>query len=271
VDAAVEIDPTPRDAPAHAASVPAQITERDFPTVLGEVAGVAGWMTDEQAKRLWWRASERRSGETIVEIGSYQGRSAIILAAAAPEGVAIVCIDPHGGNDRGPQQYDGAFADGQADHEAFVANLTRTGAISRIRHLRRTSQAAAGDVDPPVELLYIDGAHRYRPCRADIERWGEKVPVGGTLLIHDAFSSVGVTLALASTLLRGDRFRYVGRSGTMAEYRAERLGPAARLMNATRQVAEVPYFARNVLFKLLLLARLRPVVRFLGGTGEWPY
>ena len=47
------------------------------------------------------------AGEQIVEIGSFRGRSTIVLASGAPDGVAVVAIDPHAGNDRGPQEIDG--------------------------------------------------------------------------------------------------------------------------------------------------------------------
>lgn len=245
--------------------------ERSFDDVFRSVADVQGWMTRDQARRLWNRASELHSGDRVVEIGSYHGRSAIVLATAAPAGVQVVCIDPHGGNDRGPQQFEGEFAEGQRDHETFVANLRRAGVIDRIRHIRKPSQDAADDVQGDVELLYIDGAHRFKPARADIERWGRKVGGGGTLLIHDSFSSVGVTLALGATLLTGPHFRYIARSGSMIEYRREDLSPLDRVANAFRQLLELPYFARNVLFKVLILAKLGPVARALGGTGEWPY
>lgn len=244
---------------------------RSFDQVFRSIASVQGWMTRAQACRLWDRAAELQAGDRIVEIGSYHGRSAIVLASAAPEGVEIITIDPHGGNDRGPQQYEGEFEEGQRDHETFVGNLTRAGVVDRIRHVRKASQDAPGDIPGDVEVCYIDGAHRYNPCKADIERWGRKVSVGGTLLIHDSFSSVGVTLALAATLFAGGKFRYIGRSGTMTEYRREDLTPADRMANCFRQLLELPYFARNVLFKLLILAGLRPVTRLLGGTGEWPY
>jgi hypothetical protein len=239
--------------------------------VFRSIADVQGWMTRAQACRLWDRSSELRSGDRIVEIGSYHGRSAIVLASAAPEGVEIITIDPHGGNDRGPQQYEGEFEEGQRDHETFVANLTGAGVIDRIRHVRKPSQDATDDVPGDVEVVYIDGAHRYIPAKADIERWGRKVTIGGNLLIHDSFSSVGVTLAIMATLFAGAKFRYIGRSGTMTQYRREDLTPADRVANLGRQLLELPYFGRNVLFKVLLLAKLRPVVIALGGTGEWPY
>ena len=246
-------------------------TRRSFDQVFRSIADVQGWMTRSQACRLWDRASELRAGDRIVEIGSYHGRSAIVLAGSAPEGVEVICIDPHGGNDRGPQQYEGEFEEGQRDHETFVNNLTRAGVLDRIRHIRKASQQAAGDVEGDVEVLYIDGAHRYNPCKADIELWGRKVAKGGTLLIHDSFSSVGVTLAEMATLFFGGRFRYIGRSNTMTEYRREDLSPLDRVANGFRQILEFPYLVRNIIFKLLILATLTPVTRWLGGTGEWPY
>jgi hypothetical protein len=244
---------------------------RTFDEVFRSIATVQGWMTRGQARRLWDRASELSSGDRVVEIGSYHGRSAIVLASAASPGVQVICIDPHGGNDRGPQQFDGEFSEGQRDHETFVANLQGAGVIDRIRHIRKASQDAADEVQGDVELLYIDGAHRFNPARADIERWGAKVTGGGAMLIHDSFSSVGVTLAIGATLLTGPHFRYIGRSGSMTQYRREDLSPLDRAANAFRQLLELPYFARNILFKLLILAKLRPVTRLLGGTGEWPY
>ena len=82
---------------------------------------------------------------------------------------------------------------------------------------------------------------------------------------------MGVTLAIGATLGTGPHFRYIGRSGSMTQYRREDLSPLDRVANAFRQLLEMPYFARNILFKLLILAKLRPVTRLLGGTGEWPY
>jgi predicted O-methyltransferase YrrM len=245
--------------------------EPSFDELFNSISDVRGWMTRAQAERLWTNARRLPPGARVVEIGSYHGRSAIVLATAAAPGVQVFAIDPHGGNDRGPQQIEGAFEDGQRDHEVFLANLRRTGVLERVQHVRKASQDATEDILGELELVYIDGAHRYEPAMADIVRWGGKVTAGGTLLIHDSFSSVGVTLALMATYFFGSEFRYTGRSGSMAEYRRERLRGVARLRNSLRQLAELPYFLRNVLFKVLLVARLRPVVKALGGTGEWPY
>ena len=245
---------------------------RTFDATFAALEDVEGWMTEGQARRLWERAAALPPGARIVEIGSYHGRSAIVLATAAPEGVEVVAIDPHAGNDRGPQQIVGQAEDGQRDHEAFCANLERAGVRERVRHVRKPSQEAGADVAGAVDLLYIDGAHRFAPARSDIVAWGQRVVPGGTLLVHDAFSSVGVTGALATSLLGGGGFRYVGREGSLAEYRREPVAGRERAANAGRQLAELPWFARNVLVKVLIVARLGRLTPLLGHRqATWPY
>jgi Methyltransferase domain len=243
-----------------------------FGQALALLAGVQGWLTDAQAQRLWDRAAALRAPGRIVEIGSFRGRSTIVLASAAPDGVELVAIDPHGGGDRGPQEIVPDAEQGEQDFAAFRANLRSAGVEERIRHLRTPSLAALGEVHGPVDLLYVDGAHRYRPARGDIERWGARVAPGGTMLVHDSFNAIGVTLAQLRVLLLSCDWRYRGRSGSLAEYRRERLSPAGVTVNALRQLAGLPYFARNMLVKVALVARLAPLARLLGNRdGVWPY
>lgn len=246
---------------------------RTFDEAMAQVRDVQGWMSPDQAERLYRAAAATRPGEQIVEIGSFQGRSAIVLASAAPAGVEVVAIDPHAGNDRGPQEIDGFVAEAADDHEIFLQNLADAGVAGRVRHVRAFSDAAHDAVDGEIAVLYIDGAHRYAPARADIREWGARVSPGGTLLIHDSFSSVGVTLAIARELAAGSRFRYVGRSRSLTEYRADLDGtPAGRAANAARQAAQLPWFAKNLFVKVLITVKLGWLItKITGREPEWPY
>jgi predicted O-methyltransferase YrrM len=234
---------------------------------------VEGWLTDDQAELLRTSAEVLRAGEQIVEIGSFQGRSTIVLASSAADGVAITAIDPHAGTDRGPQEISGKEVEAEDDSQRFLANLEAAGVRDRVHYLREWSQAALDDQEGPVELLYIDGAHRFGPARADLVRWGARVAPGGTLLVHDSFSSVGVTAALLSSLTFSRRWRYVGRAGSMTEYRRSPVYGAERVGNAARQLAELPWFARNVVYKALILIGRRDVAIRLGHDRdqEWPF
>jgi predicted O-methyltransferase YrrM len=245
----------------------------DLTAVMARVADVQGWMSPDQAATLYQTARRCPPEGTIVEIGSFQGRSTIVLASAARPDVSIIAIDPHAGNDRGPQEIDG-YADAAADdHAVFLANLDAAGVAHRVRHLRMFSEAALDEVDGSIDVVYIDGAHRYGPARADIARWGARVADGGTMLIHDSFSSIGVTLAILRQLVLGRRFRYVGRSRSMTIYRADLAGgPIVRLRNAGRQLAQLPWFVKNVALKVALTAGLGKVlVRAGRPVPDWPY
>jgi predicted O-methyltransferase YrrM len=245
---------------------------RGLPAAMAAIEGVEGWLSDEQAARLWQAAQRLGPGQRIVEIGSFRGRSTIVLALGAPPDAEVVAIDPHAGNDRGPQEIRGYEQQAQDDFTVFHANLARAGVDGRVRHVRRFSSDAEADVASPIHLLYIDGAHRFGPARDDLARWGRRVPDGGRLLVHDAFSSVGVTLALLATVLLGRRFRYVGRSGSLVEYEVRAMDARARLRSAADQLAQLPWFLRNLVVKALLVAKRPSWARALGHDGEtWPY
>ncbi len=238
---------------------------------LAATADVEGWMTEGQGRRLFAAAARCPEGGRIVEIGSFRGRSTIVLARAAPPGAEVVAIDPHAGNDRGPQELRGYSAAAADDRVAFEGNLARAGVAERVRHVAAFSTAAHDAVAGPIDVLYVDGAHRYGPAREDLRNWGQRVSDGGTLLIHDAFSSIGVTLAIGRELVAGRRFRYVGRTRSLAEYRAD-LTSQRRGANAARQLAQLPWFARNIALKVFLTAGGGWILERFGRTPpEWPY
>ena len=93
------------------------------------------------------------------------------------------------------------------------------------------------------------------------------------MLIHDAFSSIGVTLALVRALFTGRRFRYLGRARSLAIYRADLSpGVGARARNLLRQTLQLGWFVRNVALKVLLTIGLGRVARALGRSEpDWPY
>ncbi len=243
----------------------------EYAALSERVAAIDGWMSSDQGERLFDAARRCRTDGQIVEIGSFRGKSTVVLASAAPERVIVVAIDPHAGNDRGPQEIDGFEQAAATDYEVFVSNLASFAVADRVRHLRCFSDVAHVEVTGDIDVLYIDGAHRYGPARQDIDEWGARVADGGTMLIHDSFSSIGVTMAIGRSLVLGRRFRYVGRSRSLAEYRAD-LGGRGRVANAARQLAQLPWFVRNVALKVLLSIGLGKVMHRLGRNApEWPY
>jgi predicted O-methyltransferase YrrM len=231
-----------------------------FADVFESVQDIDGWLTRDQARLLYDRAAALAPGAVILEIGSHHARSTIVLAKAAPE-AQIVAIDPYEEAEPRPR-----------DLEHFDSNLERAGVRSQVRHVHASSTAALGLVSGPIDLLYIDGAHDLRTARADIQGWGARVREGGTLLIHDSFSSVGVTIAEIMSLFFGGSFRYIGRSRTLAEYRREPVSVGGRVVNASRQAVSLPWFLRNVAVKAALVGRTPALAWLLRHSDDvFPY
>ena len=110
-------------------------------------------------------------------------------------------------------------------------------------------------------MLYIDGAHRYAPALADIRHYGVRVADGGTMLIHDSFSSIGVTAAIlrdAGVRLDVPLRRALAIDDDLPGRPAT--SGTGRVGNAARQLAQLPWFARNVALKVLLSLGLGKVL-----------
>ncbi|HEV2886662.1 MAG TPA: class I SAM-dependent methyltransferase [Jatrophihabitans sp.] len=221
----------------------------DFDTVFGQVREIGGWLTEAQARTLWNEARAVPAGGLIVEIGSHQGRSTVVLAAAAPQ-ARVVAIDPFVG---------GAMFGGLATRDRFLLNLRRTGLAGQVELRQARSTQLRPSWTGPIDFLYIDGKHDYWTLSDDL-RWSEFLPDGARICIHDAYSSIGVTLGLVRHVLPSRRVRYLDRTGSLARFEIAPVSRADRL----RIVAELPWWLRNVGLKVLLRLRLYPLARLAG-------
>ena len=218
----------------------------DFDAAWRFAGNVDGWLTEAQARTLY-DAARAVAPARVVEIGSHLGRSTIVLAAS---GAHVTAIDP----------FPDDWRYGRADTEQrFRTHLAEAGVDANVDLRVGTSRDVRSEWTLPVRLVYVDGKHDMWSCLDDL-RWSAFLSDGDVVLVHDAFSSVGVTLAVLRDALTTDRHRYLGRTGSMARFDIARPTPGDRL----RVLRELPWFARNLVVKVLLRLRLRPVARLLG-------
>jgi hypothetical protein len=223
----------------------------DFATAWTIAEAVPGWLTRAQAHRLFDSASALKQGSRIVEIGSHQGRSTVVLSQAATDRGALgTAIDPF---------IEGRLFGGKSTREKFELNTADF--VHVITLVPEPSQAVRPTWNEPIGLLYIDGKHDYWTVTDDL-LWTRHVPVGGEILIHDAFSSIGVTLAILRHVLFSPTLRYLDRTGSLARFQAA--APSAK--DRLRIIAELPWWLRNVMIKLGLRA-----ARPFGVTTPDPY
>lgn len=139
---------------------------------------VEGWLTPAEGELLFHLAASCPAGGTIVEIGSWKGKSTTWLGQGAgrTRGIRIFAIDPH-------EPY---LADPHADSlRDLRANLERLGLTELVTPIVARSQAAAGSFDQPIDVLFIDGDHEEEPVKADLALWLPKVRPGGSIALHD--------------------------------------------------------------------------------------
>lgn len=228
----------------------------DFDQVWESVTDVPGWLTEGQGRLLWESVHRLQPGATVLEIGSHQGRSTVILGQAARAvGARVIAVDAF---------VDGRLFGGMTTRDKFEANIARAGLTDVVELVVGYSTKLRPSWDRKFDLLYVDGKHDYWTYTDDL-RWSEHLPTGGEILVHDCFSSIGVTLGTVAKIMFGSRYVYVDRSRSLARFRLGR----PRLADRARVAAQLPWFTWNVFIKVLLRLRLRVVAGWFGHHGPY--
>lgn len=231
----------------------------DFDVAWAQADPIKGWLTREQGRLLFDEAVRSGDGAQLLEIGSHQGRSTVVLGhVASALGGRVIAVDPF---------VEGRLFGGATTRDRFEQHIGGAG-LSEVVELRAEySTRARPGWDRPFDYLYIDGKHDYWTLSDDL-RWAEHLPEGAPVLVHDCYSSIGVTLGVLAHVLPSSQLRYERRAGSLALFRKAPPSTADRL----RIVRELPWWLRNVGLKVLLRLRLRPVARALGHDSPYdPY
>lgn len=164
--------------------------------ILAAFEAAKGFMPLREGLALYGAAVEAgRLGLPLLEVGTYCGRSTILLAEAArAAGVTALTIDHHRGSEEqqpGWEYHDPETVDpeiGLMDTlPAFRRTLHRAGLEDHVVAVVGRSPQVAGVWNTPLGLVFIDGGHTDEHATADYEGWAPHVAEGGLLVIHDVF------------------------------------------------------------------------------------
>jgi predicted O-methyltransferase YrrM len=156
---------------------------------------VIGFMPADEGQALFDAAVRYLRGGVAVEIGTYCGRSTVLLgAAAAQSGSVLYTVDHHHGSEEhqpGWEFHDTTMVDpisGRFDTlPTFRRTLDAAGLDDTIVAVVGKSTVVARGWRTPLQLLFIDGGHSEEVAQADFDGWAKWVSVGGALIIHDVF------------------------------------------------------------------------------------
>ena len=154
-----------------------------------------GFMPPDEGLFLYERALERLPHGPALEVGTYCGKSAIYLGAAAQQtGGTVFTVDHHRGseeNQAGWEHHDSSLVDpefGLMDTlTTFRRTTLRAGVEDQVVAVIGRSTTVARWWRTPLSLLFIDGGHGAKPAHDDYDGWTPWVMPGGLLVIHDVF------------------------------------------------------------------------------------
>ena len=156
---------------------------------------VQGFMPTDEGGALYDAALHYLHGGIGVEIGTYCGKSTLLLGAAAQQtGSVLFTVDHHHGSEEhqpGWEYHDAALVDevtGLFDTLlTFRRTLDAAGLDDHVVAVVGKSPVVARAWRTPLQFLFIDGGHSEAAATQDFDGWAKWVSPGGALVIHDVF------------------------------------------------------------------------------------
>jgi predicted O-methyltransferase YrrM len=126
-----------------------------------------------------------RGARRVVEIGVYEGASALTLLRALGPDAELHLIDPFG---RQPDALPGGWGASEWATRRVVDRAARDHGSSapRVRWHVALSREVAASWSGEVDLVFIDGDHSEAGCELDWSAWHPFVSIGGQVVFHDA-------------------------------------------------------------------------------------
>jgi predicted O-methyltransferase YrrM len=163
--------------------------------LLAHALSAKGFMPADEGLMLHRLARERLPLGPVLEVGTYCGKSAIYLGAAAREvGGTVVTVDHHRGseeNQAGWEHHDPSLVDGDLGVmdtlPSFRATMARAGLEDRVVAVVGRSTTVSALWRTPLSMLFIDGGHAEEHAQNDYSGWAPWLEPGGLLVIHDVF------------------------------------------------------------------------------------
>lgn len=176
--------------------MPVESVVEPEPEILAAFQAAKGFMPVVEGIALYRAAVEAAAlGLPVLEVGTYCGRSTILLAdAARAAGVTALTVDHHRGSEEqqpGWEYHDPTVVDPEVGRMDTLPTFRRTlhaaGLEDHVVALVGRSPQVAAVWGGKLGLVFIDGGHTDEHANGDYEGWAPHVAQGGLLVIHDVF------------------------------------------------------------------------------------
>ncbi len=156
---------------------------------------VKGFLNDKEAKKLQELFLNVHHLGSVLEIGTYCGKSTLNFALVAKKIDGLVyTVDHHTGSEEhqlGEEYHDEDLYDKRLKKfntlPEFLKNLRSSNLGKYIIPILSKSSEASKTFSELISLLFIDGGHSLEAALSDYNSWKDKICSGGLLVIHDVF------------------------------------------------------------------------------------
>jgi hypothetical protein len=174
-----------------------------------ETRKVPGHLGENEARFLGLLAACVPATGTIVEIGSFKGRSTVMLATVAAHYNLgpVVAIDPH----NSPILLDLQADPNSSSYKDFLNSIHTAGVSNHVESHVAYSTDIASVWNRPIRLLWIDGDHSYEGAKKDLDSFFPHLVPLGVVALHDALNAFpGPIRVFVEDILRSDGFGPAG-------------------------------------------------------------
>lgn len=179
------------------------------------VRRVGGFLSEREIRFLALLGGSKLADGEVLEIGSFQGKSTVVLGTAAKLAGErrIIAVDPL------DSQYhlDRAREEGfQSPRDLFDHNLSQAGLLDFVDFRQTYSQELGKTWTGSLRLLWIDGDHSYRGTMCDFETFSPFLSDGAIIAFHDTINGFeGSLRVFMENVLLDPHFGPAGLSGSI--------------------------------------------------------
>lgn len=174
---------------------------------------INGWLSPQEAIGLYKAARSLPENATLVEIGSWQGKSTYCILSGLKSG-KLYAIDPFnasGGEDWNENEYK-EKAQGIDLLETFKTNVRKFFDAGKVE-VRKGFSNQFHDEFEQIDFLFIDGDHSIKGCKEDYDLYAQKVNKGGYIAFHDYYPDrpdLGPTHVINEIINKENSFTFFG-------------------------------------------------------------
>jgi hypothetical protein len=152
---------------------------------------VPGWTKHSEAVALAQASYSLPANAVVVEIGSFLGKSSVLLAGARKlRGSGTVhCVDPFdsSGDAFSIPYYKAIESDtGNSLRDRFNAHMRDAGVENFVQVHQGTAESASDSWTEPIDMLFLDGDQSPAGARSAYEHWARFLKAGGVIALHNS-------------------------------------------------------------------------------------